>query len=221
MCGSSAQQNQINASQINYMNTLTSQYSTEFGQNQAILATLTSTLSPIVAAGPSQAGYSPTELAALNAQATESTAAGYRSAATAEGERQATLGGGNSPFTSAAQEQLQSGLMTSATNELTNQKTGILSNDYATGRANFQAATGALEGASGSQENPLSTAAGEVNNSGTAAANEANSINAADNSWMGLLGGVASAAVGGLASGGIKIGGGGGGGSQSGNGMIP
>lgn len=201
MCGASQQQENLATSQSNFYNQLTSQYQTEFSQNQAILSNLTKTLTPIINAGPSQQGYSPEEIAALNAQATEGTAAGYRSTATAMNEQEAALGGGNSPITSAAQEQLQSTAMTNAENQLTNAKTGILQSGFQQGATNFANATGQLVGAVGGTENPLSGAAGATTGAGSSAMTGATDVNNANNQWEGLLGGLASSAL----SGGIQL----------------
>jgi hypothetical protein len=206
MCGASQEQKNLEKSQASFYDELQKQHAIEFSQNQEILQTLQSTLSPIVNAGPSQTGYSPTELAALNTQATESTAAGYRNAATAEAEANAARGGGNAFLPSAAQEQIQAGLRSSATNQLSTLQNKILTDDYATGRLNFNNAVGELSGVPGAVENPLAGLTNATTGAGSAAASEANAINAASNSWMGLLGGVASTAVGGLTGGFGKIG---------------
>lgn len=205
MCGSSDSQNQINTAQINFMNQLSSQYATTYGQNQQIFNQLQASLAPLVAGGPSQEGYSPEQKAALNAQATEGAAQAYRQTATATREQQMARGGGNIPFTNAADEQLNGQIAISAENNLNNQKLDILNNDYATGRANYATAVGALSGVPGAIENPLTSSAGAVTGSGNAAASEANTIQAANDSWMGLVGGLADTAL----SGGLKLAGGG------------
>ena len=214
MCGSSQNQNTINNAQIQAMNqqtsflsTLTQQYQQDFSQNQQILQSLTSSLQPIISGGPSQQGYSPQEIATLNAQAAESTAAGYRSAATSTGEESAARGGGNSFIPSAAQSQINAQLASSATNQETNLQTGILQSGYELGNKNYEAAIGQLAGVPGALEGATAGAASSVNSganaltsSSNAAASEANAITEANNSWMGLVGGIASTALGGYTS---------------------
>lgn len=207
MCGASQEQKDLNASQTNFYNQLTSQYATEYANNQEILNTLKTSLSPIVTAGPSQEGFSPEQKAALNAQATEGAAKAYRDTQTATREAQAARGGGNSPFTSAADEQLNSQIALGAETNLNNNKLDIINKDYDTGRENYGAAVGALSGVPSAIQSANSSAAGVATGAGGAAAEEANAINSANSSWMGLVGGLASSAVGGLTSAGGLLGG--------------
>jgi hypothetical protein len=212
MCGASQSQQNLASSQAAFYTQLTQQYQTEFAQNQSIMSSLTATLQPIIAAGPSQQGYSDTELAALNARATESAAAGYRNAATALGEKDGAAGGGNIPIGSAAQAEVQGELATAATGQLTNEKTNILSSGFQQGNRNYEAAVGALSGVPGAIESPLTGAAGAAVGAGSSAMTGATDVNNANNSWEGLLGGLASSAL----SGGLLNSGGGGGGGGNG-----
>ncbi|HEX3682202.1 MAG TPA: hypothetical protein VHU83_06635 [Bryobacteraceae bacterium] len=196
MCGSSQNQNNINNAQIQFMDTLTAQYQQEFAQNQEILNTLTSSLQPIINGGPSQEGYSPQELAALNTQATQQAGQAYAQAKQATDESIAAKGGGDLFVPSGATQQVDADLDISAENNLSNQKLNILQSDYATGLSEYESAIGALSGVPGAIDNASTGAAGAVTNSSNAAANEANAITEANNSWMGLLGGVAGAALG-------------------------
>ena len=81
MCGPSASQEGIAGSGTQFMDTLMGNYNTNFSSQQSVLNHLNSVLSPIVQAGPNQTGFSPSELAAFNTQAIDSTGA---SAANAE-----------------------------------------------------------------------------------------------------------------------------------------
>lgn len=94
MCGPSGQQTQITDEQQEFFKNLTQQYSTIFGENQGIVSSLTSAFTPILEAGPSQTGYSPSEANALNTQATEKTATDYAQAQRATAQMLAGRGGG-------------------------------------------------------------------------------------------------------------------------------
>ena len=67
--GASSQQTDLANSQQNFYNTLSSDYSQQFANQNAILSTLQSSLNPIVQAGPNQFGFSTAETNNLNAQA--------------------------------------------------------------------------------------------------------------------------------------------------------
>src|SRR5690242_2392867 len=148
MCGSSSEQNQVNQAQIGFYNALTQNYKTTFGQNQAILNELQSSLAPIIAAGPNQQGFSQGELTALDTQATDASAQNYKQASQALNERFAAAGG-NQFIPSGAQEQLNSELATSSLNNLTNNRLGITEKGFDVGRQNFTNAVGALSAAPG------------------------------------------------------------------------
>lgn len=196
MCGSSQNQNDINNAQIQFMDTLTAQYQQEFAQNQEILNTLTSSLQPIINGGPSQQGYSPQELAALNTEATQQAGQAYAQEEQAVNESMAAKGGGDLFVPSGATEQIDASLANSAETNLSNQKLNILQSDYQTGLSEYESAIGALSGVPGAIDTATTGAAGAVTNSSNAAASEANAITEANNSWMGLIGGVAGAALG-------------------------
>lgn len=191
MCGASDEQKQVNQEQIQFMQQLSNQYSTEYAGNKAIMDNLTSSLTPIINAGINQQGYSPAELTALNSQATQQAGQAYQQEAQALNENIGAQGGGNVFMPSAARTAITAGLGASAENNLSNQKLDITKSNFATGRQNYTNAVGMLAGVPGAIEGANTNNAGAFINSGNAAANEANSINAADNSWMGLVGGLA------------------------------
>lgn len=196
MCGSTSNQNEVNNAQISFMQQLQGEYATEYGQNQDVLNTLTSSLTPIINAGINQQGYSPAEVTALNGQATQQSGQSYAQEKQALDEQMGSQGGGNVFMPSAAKSAVDSSLGASAENNLSNQKLGITQNNYATGRANYLNAVGSLSGVPAAIQSASSGAAGSVTNSGNAAASEANSIQQANDSWMGMVGGL----VGGLGS---------------------
>lgn len=200
--GASSQQEQLANSQQNFYNTMTQDYNTQFGDQGAILSSLKNTLSPIVAAGPNQFGYSAAETNSLNSSALQNTGQQYANASQALKANQAATGGGNVPLPSGVQSQQQAGLASSAANQASNQLLGIQQSGYQQGYNTFENAVGQLGGVA-SQYNPTGFA-GSANSAGSAAgttANQVTQLNNAASPWNlvgGLLGGAASAVTGGL-----------------------
>lgn len=200
--GASSQQEQLANSQQNFYNTMTQDYNTQFGNQSAILSKLNNTLSPIVAAGPNQFGYSAAETNNLNSSALQNTGQQYANASQALKANQAATGGGNVPLPSGVQSQQQAGLASSAANQASNQLLGIQQSGYQQGYNTFENAVGQLGGVA-SQYNPTGFA-GSANSAGSAAgttANQVTQLNNAASPWNlvgGLLGGAASAVTGGL-----------------------
>ena len=189
MCGSTAAQNQINQSQINLYNTMSSVYGQEFSQSESIFNELQTSLAPIVAAGPNQQGFSPAELAAMNSQAIGQAGNSYSSQIQAEKEGAAAAGGGNSLVPSGAQDQIRAQIGSNAENQESNALNTITQNNFATGRSNYFNAVGALSGATG-VFGSANSAGGAAAAGGSSAMSGANSIQQADGSWMGLVGGI-------------------------------
>lgn len=196
MCGPTGAQSQLQSGEVSFAKAMQDEYNTVFGQNQNILSDLTGSLSPIVAAGPSQQGFSAAENAALNTQATDQAAQNVKQVRQATNERMAAAGGGNTFLPSGAQEQINAGINTSAMNELSNERLGITEANYQAGRENWLNAVKDLETAPGATENPTSEFANATSNSSKVANDEANTIAAQGNSWMGLVGGLAGNVVG-------------------------
>lgn len=193
MCGASDQQKQIEASQAAFYNQLTQEYGTVFGESQGILKQLTASFAPILAAGINQEGFSKGELTNLQSQATTGTGQTYARAAAALGAQQGAEGGGTAYIPSGAKMQQQQQLAESAAQNESAINSNILAADYATGRSNYLTAAGVLGGVA-SQYNPIGMA-GAATGAGNAAANTANEITQADNSWMNLVGGALGAAA--------------------------
>jgi hypothetical protein len=182
VCGPSAAQTNISNEQQEFFSTLTSEATQTYGEDQGILSQLTSAYEPILARGPNQQGFSTSEVQDLNAQAVEGTAENYSAAAKATNENLASEGGGNNPLPTGAQTQLKSEVAQSAAQEESREESQIQGANYAQGNAEFNQASNALLGTSG-QINPLGYA-GSATGAGNAAANEANSIEQEENSWL-------------------------------------
>src|ERR1700722_8571095 len=110
LCGATKQQNQIAQSQQGFMTQAQQQASTVFGSSSQVFNTLQSTFAPIVAAGPSQQGFSQQQLSNLNSEAITQTGTEYKNEKEAVGNAEAAVGGGNTALpsgtTAATDEQL-------------------------------------------------------------------------------------------------------------------
>jgi hypothetical protein len=208
--GASQQQKDISAAQNNYYNVLTQQAEEEFGLASGIFNQLKTMFSPILEAGIDQQGFSKAELDTLNAQVVNQTGTNYKSAAQAVNEELAAQGGGNARITSGANDLVRERVAESAAQTASNEELQVQENNYATGRQNFLNAASILAGAPGVFSG-ATAAAGAANQGGADASQTANEITQANNSWMGLVGGILGAGLSGWASGGFKVPGGGGG----------
>lgn len=198
MCGPSKQQTQITDEQQNFFKTLTDQYSQIFGQNQAIVGSLTSAFTPILQAGPSQTGFAPGQVNALNTQATERTATDYAQAQKATAQMLAAKGGGDTFLPSSVQANLLANNANAAAKEratLQNQNTLL---NYQQGYQNWNTAASVL-GSTASLVNPTSYASqvsGAGQNASGSAAQMASEQYAPWGAAIGALGGVAGLATG-------------------------
>lgn len=195
-CGASPAQNQLADEQAQFYKELSSNYSTVFPEQQAVLSALTSEFQPILAAGPGQAGFSAPEEAALRTSAADATAQGAQQASVALRGKENAMGDAAIP--SGANLQLQSGLLSSAAQENAGLQNQITEENFATGRQNFLTAAQALEGTAG-LENPNAFASAATS-SGAAANTTMNDIAAENSAWMGpvfgMIGGIGGAIAG-------------------------
>jgi hypothetical protein len=193
--GASSTQEQLQQSEATFYNTMTQDYNTTFGENQAIMSTLTNALNPIVAAGPNQMGFNGAELNNLNSQALQGTGQSYANASQALKEQQAATGGGNAYLPSGVQSQQQAGLASSAANLESNQLLGIQQAGYQQGYSMYNNAVGGLAGVAG-LESPTTYSSAATSAAG-AANTEANAVQAANQAGMNDLMGLATGAMGG------------------------
>lgn len=194
MCsGPTSSQTDVSNEENAMMKVLQSAYQTEFGEDQQIFKQAMQVFEPIAAAGPDQ--QQPADVtAAERTQSMEaaSTAAGQASATI--GNELASRGGGQSFEPSGAEGELKSEIAIGAEKQNADEQQQITQKSYDVGRQNWLAAEqgmmnlpGVISGATGAGE---SVTGGEV-----AAGNQANTIAAQGNSWMGLLGGLAGSAA--------------------------
>ena len=197
MCGASSEQKELEKEQAAFYAQTTAQAAEVFGKANTVFGEISAATAPIVAAGPSQEGYSAEEKQVLNSKAISSTASSYDNLSKALNAKIAANGGGSS-VSSGAELQQREQLGVSAANQLSNQELGITSASYDQGNKNYNTALTSLEGAPG-----VFNTTANVNNAatgaGSAASTSANNIANADNSWVssvtGALGGMGSAAI--------------------------
>ena len=194
--GASPQQTaEANASQ-QFTQNLQQDYAQQFQNQNAILNSINSSLSPILQGGINQYGYSPAEERTLTSQALQGTGQQYAGAQRALAENQAAAGGGNVFLPSGVNTQQQAQLAASAANQASNQLLGIKQQGYELGRQNYLTALGGLSSAAG-MYNPTGYA-GQATSAGQQAFNQATSVyneNMANSPWN-LVGGLAGAAAG-------------------------
>lgn len=210
--GATSEQKALEQSQQNFYNTLTQNYNTQFANQQAIFSAIKAVYDPVLNAGPNQYGFSQAEDTTLRTQATEGTAANYRSALQSTAEKLAASGGGNSFLPSGAAADINARIAGSAAGQESEQQLGITKAGYEVGRENFQNATNAEMGVAAGY-NPLGYA-GATTSAGNSAFNMASEIqkaNAAASPWGtigGLVGGLAGSFLGPMGTAvGSKIGG--------------
>jgi hypothetical protein len=211
MCGATQQQQQVSDEQNAFYKQLTQQYSTIFGQSQAITGALTQAYLPILQAGPSQTGFAPGEENALRTQNTENVATNYAQAQRATAQVLAAQGGGDTLLPSS----INANILAQNTNLAAAQRTAgentITQANYARGYGNWQQAAGVL-GSTAGLINPTSYAGATTSAGGAAMQGATDIANAANSPWNAAFG--ALGAIGGAAAGNFPMprpGGGGGG----------
>jgi hypothetical protein len=192
MCGSTSGQTQVSDEENQFYKMLTDQYSTIFGQSQAITGALTSQFTPILQAGPSQTGFAPGEEAALRTQNAEGVATDYAQAQKATAQVLAARGGGNTLLPSSVDANILAQNANAAAATRAQGDLDITKANYAQGYQNWQSAANVL-GSTAGLISPTSYA-GATTNAGTAAmtgaTDVANSGNSPWNAAFGALGAV-------------------------------
>jgi hypothetical protein len=195
MCGSNQQQEDVTNEQNAFYQQLTQQYSTVFGENQAITGALTSAFTPILQAGPSQTGFAPTEENALQTQNTENVATNYAQAQKATADILAARGGGNTLLPSSVDSTLLAQNANQAAAQRATGQNTITQANYAQGYQNWQQAAGIL-GSTANTLNPT-TFGSTVNTAGSGASTSATNLALASNSPWNAAFGAAGALLGG------------------------
>ena len=194
MCGATQQQTDISNEQQQFYKTLSDQYSTIFGQSQAITGALTSAFMPILQAGPSQTGFSASEENALRTQNTQNVATDYAQAQRATAQILAAKGGGNTMLPSSVTSNILANNANAAAATRATGENAITQANYAQGYQNWNTAANAL-GSTAGLINPNSYS-GSATTAGNSAANTANQISQANFAPWGALTGAAGSVLG-------------------------
>jgi hypothetical protein len=206
MCGPSSQENAIANSNQSFANLLQGNYNTLFGQQQGVLNSINRSLSPILAAGPNQHGFSGDTLAALQTQAINNAGATNRNAQQAARTYGAGEGGGGtSGLTSGITKQIEAGIASQSAGQEASQLNQITQADFAQGNQNYWRAQGGMDQLAAGYS-PNAASSGAISEGGQAFG-EANQINQEKNQkWQAIAGGISSLAGGALsfATGGLS-----------------
>jgi hypothetical protein len=197
MCGDNTDLKNISDEQNEFYKQLSTQYTQVFGQNQAITGALTSVFMPILAAGPSQTGFSQGQETAMRTQNLENVATDYGQAQKATAQILAARGGGNTLLPSSVDANLIAQNANAAAATRAAGDNSITQQNYAQGYQNWNAAANVL-GSTAGLLNPTGYA-GVANTSGANAGTTAKAASdAAFAPWgaaFGALGAVGGAAA--------------------------
>lgn len=199
-CDPSGAQKAALASDQSWQKTLTSSYSSVFGLGSAMYKTLSGGLDTIIAKGANAMGYSPEELAAKNAQAINTAAASAKAVSASIG-RAAAKSGATPGVESGIVQAERAGANTAIMSNLANKEADITEKGYEVGREEFNTAVKEKEGSLSSSFSPSTAMGSDINAANKITADQANENQAVSSSWMGMVGGLADAAVGGLTGG--------------------
>jgi hypothetical protein len=202
MCGASSEQMQLQQEQMDAYKQAQDLTAKQYANQQAIFAPMATQFQSILSRGPNQAGFSDEERQDLNASAVEGTAENYEHAARAVNENLAARGGGNMPLTSGADAELKSEVAQSSAAQESNEQSQIKLADYDQGFKEWKDAGAGLETIAAGQ-NPLGYESAATD-SGSAASKTAESISAANNSWINAAIGAVGSTASGWAEGGFK-----------------
>ena len=195
MCGPSASQEGLAGNETQFIDTLQGNYAQNFQEQQSVLNHLNGVLSPILQAGPNQTGFSPSERAAFNTQAIDSTGAAAANTERAIGNETAGRSDSGNLAEAGNVQALKANAASAAEGQLSNEELGITEADYATGRSNFNNTVGGELAVSG-QQNPLGYA-GAANTANQNAFGEETQINKEQNQEQAdIAGGITSLAEG-------------------------
>lgn len=228
--GPSSSEQAIAANQQQFQQTLMSDYGTQFANQSAILSSLNNAMSPIIAAGPSQFGFSQGEVNSLNSSALTNTGQSYKGAQQSL-QNQEAAHGGDQYLPSGVNSQNSASLATAGANQESNQLQSVQQAGWTQGNQNYNNAVNTEMGVS-SQYNPTGYA-GATNQAGSSAFGSADTVSKENNaaspwttvggilggvagSFLGPIGGALGSSLGSSLAGGMSGGGGGGGGSSSG-----
>lgn len=198
VCGATSAQKTAQVQEADVASQLGSAFNSYFGQDSNILSNLTNSLTPIVAAGPGQYGYTGAEDTALRTGATENISAAGTQAANVTRQELAAEGGGNMVLPSGSVAAIEGSLAEDTAQKQAVAQNQITSSGYATGRQQYNEAVGELAGAPGEIENPVVNAGNAAENAAGQSMTGATQIQQANDAWIGALTGLAGGVAGGI-----------------------
>jgi len=146
MCGPSSDEKSLQASSQAFANQLQGNYAKLFAGQGGVLDVLNKTLSPTLAAGPSQNGFSGAERSALETKAINAAGGANTAAQQAARTYGAGQGGGaGSGLTTGITKQIQSQIGSGAANALAGQEGNIALADEEQGNRNYNTALGGMQ----------------------------------------------------------------------------
>lgn len=167
--------------------TMMNYYQTNYAGQQGIIDSLKSSVENLVAAGPSQYGFTAAEDAALRTQASAGTANAYKMASQARGEQLAAVGGGNAFLPSGTKENLMNQTALAAAQRESEQQLGITEAGFAQGRQNWE--TGLKQETELGQLEDPSSFGGQASSTSQAAFGQDRAM-ANDPGTLGIVGGI-------------------------------
>ena len=153
MCDASKQQQIAANQQQTLSNQMTAQMTQVFGNDSQVFNNLMSSYQGVVAAGPSQQGFSQSKLNAMDSSAITNNANQFKNVAGAVKSGQAAQGGGNQVSEAGATVAQNTGVAEASAANTANSLNQITQANYAAGRQNYQYAAGQEQGLTGAFNN--------------------------------------------------------------------
>jgi hypothetical protein len=200
-CNPSSGLKALNTSVTSLLASAKSQATQIFGDSSQVFNNIMNSVQQVVAGGPSQAGFSTTELNAKNAQAVENGATLARNAGGAAASSAAAIGGGNSVTVAGGTQQAVLDAKIAAGENTASAENTIQQQDYAQGNANYEQAV-SQEMAAPGVFTPATSALGAADATAGTALKTQSQLDSESNAWepmvSGVLGSVAGVATKGL-----------------------
>ena len=212
MCGPSSAQESLAGQEQTFASILQSNFNARFADQTQTLQELNQSLSPIVAGGINQQGFSPQELAALNTQAINATGAANRNALQAAALTPAFRS--DTGLESGVAAPIRGGIAATEAGNLANQELGITEKNYDVGRQNYLGAVGALQALSNAYAPNAGAVTGQLGQAFGSATEVQNMKNQEAASIVGGITGLASNLIPGIGGAFKALSGGGGGGAS-------
>jgi hypothetical protein len=196
---SNAQKGALSSDQ-GWQSTLTNSYKSVFGLGTQMYQKLSAGLDSVISKGREAMGYSPQELALKNSEAINSAAASAKSVNRAIGAKAATSSATPGVESGVVQAE-RAGADTSIMNNLSNKEADITESGFQVQREGFDKAVAEKEGSLSASFSPSTSMDSGINSANAAVSEQANANEQQSSSWMGMVGGLADSAVGGLSQG--------------------